>query len=56
MSITAEDAREALNAVQRLIEDGLDGVVIIDEKGNPYDQVELERLTRNVEDSTAPAG
>ena len=45
MSVTAVDAREALLAVQNMIANGLSDVEIIDEKGNPYDLSELERLT-----------
>jgi hypothetical protein len=49
MSVTAEGAREALNAANGMVAADLVGVEILDEKGNAYDLIELERLTSETE-------
>jgi hypothetical protein len=52
MSVTAMDAREALDAARKLTEEGSKDVEILDEKGRPYDLVELERLTAESENAS----
>jgi hypothetical protein len=44
-------AREALDRVTRMKVDGHVDLEILDEKGNPYDLVELERLTNEGEET-----
>jgi uncharacterized protein YnzC (UPF0291/DUF896 family) len=55
MSVTAEDAREALDVVRNMLANGLKEVEILDAKGNSYDLVELERITKEGEDDAAHA-
>ena len=51
MSATAIGAREALNIVKQMTADGRIDVEILDEKGRPYDLVELERLAKSSDDA-----
>ena len=46
MSMTAVDAREALDAAKSMRDNGLVEVEIFDAKGKAYDRDELERITR----------
>jgi hypothetical protein len=48
-AIAATDAREALEHARVLVEHGLTEVQIFDSLGNPYDLVELERVTSESE-------
>lgn len=44
-AVTAVDAREALDRVRQMINNGLAEVQIFDADGKAYDLIELERLT-----------
>ena len=51
MSVTAVDAREALDAAKSMRANGFTEVEIFDIHGKAYDLEELERITRAGEDA-----
>jgi hypothetical protein len=51
VSVSASEAREALNIMKGMIERGVENVEILDVDGKPYDPTELERITSEGENA-----
>ena len=49
LAVSAEDAREALDVVKAMTDRGMTEVQIFDADGQPYDLIELERVTSEAE-------
>jgi hypothetical protein len=53
-SVAAAEPREALSIAKDMLERGVKDVEILDENGTAYDLTELERVTKEVEETSQP--